>query len=392
MRTRLAIGVFVVAASVFGCASAPKASTLPSPTQPPGAISTLTTAPTLGATATAAAAIPTPTPTATVAATPINESAGYTDLKGWIVFEHFGQKPDGSTPDFNFDLRMIWLVRADGSDLHELAPRKPFAGKMSPDISADGKSVAFSSWAPLQQIWEVSIDGGEPRLISTDCSGRSPDCQELDPSYSTDGKRIAFVRFDAKRADTEIGIRDLATGKLVELTSTRMPVAQGYVAQPSWSPDGKEIVYYRNLQTSSDQHITDARLFVAAADGSATRELPQPAGAWAADPDWSPDGSLIVFSSAPNRETEGWAGGPHGGIYTIHPDGSALQQVCVQCLNGGSAPSWTPDGKHIMFWGYQSWAVMDPDGKKAAHINQPKLTWFADGLGYGYAGFLAPVP
>ena len=45
-----------------------------------------------------------------------------------------------------------------------------------------------------------------------------------------------------------------------------------------------------------------------------------------------------------------------------------------------------------MFWGYRSWALMDPDGQTAAHINQPGLTWFGDVLGYGYAGFLQPTP
>lgn len=138
--------------------------------------------------------------------------------------------------------------------------------------------------------------------------------------------------------------------------------------------------------------MTDARLFVVAADDSHIRELPQPAGRWAADPDWSPDGTLIVFSSLPNRESEGWAEGPAAGIFTIRPDGSALTQICTSCLEGGTAPSWTPDGKHILFWGFRSWALMDPDGGHAVHINQPGLTWFADGLGYGYAALLQPAP
>jgi len=145
------------------------------------------------------------------------------------------------------------------------------------------------------------------------------------------------------------------------------------------------------LKTPSEEHPTDTRLFVASTNDSATRELPQPPGAWAADPDWSPDGSVIVFSTAPNRETEGWAMPNFDGVYTIRPDGSGLTQVCDTCLQGGWAPSWTPDGEGILFWGFRSWALMDPDGQHAAHINQPKLTWFGNELGYGYAGFLQPT-
>jgi TolB protein len=320
-------------------------------------------------------------------------SPGYATVPGWIVFEHFGQAPDGSSTGFNFDDRMIWLVHADGRGLHELAPHTPAEGKASPDISPDGTSVAFSSWKPLVRVREAPIEGGDPRLISSDCSGKIADCQESDPAYSADGKRLAFVRLASRNGatDTEIGLRNLASGKVTILSSTRVPMSEGYVAQPAWAPDGTEIVYYRSRKSAADEHVTDTRLFVVAADDSSIRELPQPAGRWAADPDWSPDGTRIVFSSLPNRESEGWAEAPAAGIYTNHPDFSGLAQICTFCLNGGWAPSWTPDGAYILFWGYQSWALMDPDGGHAAHVNQQGLTWFGDPLGYGYAAVLQPT-
>jgi TolB protein len=243
-------------------------------------------------------------------------------------------------------------------------------------------------------IWTAPIPGGEPALISTDCSGKPEDCQESDPAYSARGARLAFVHRGVENgaAFTQIGIRDLVDGTATYVDGTRMAAALGYLAQPSWSLDGTAIVYYRAVQKPSDQHVTDTRLYVAKVDGSGAHELPHPDGEWAADPDWSPDGTRIVFSTAPNRETEGWGEFPgHAAVWTVAPDGSGQIQLCTTCLGGGSAPSWTPDGEHIMFWGFRSWALMDPDGANAAHINQPKLTWFAGNLGYGYAGFLAPA-
>jgi Tol biopolymer transport system component len=140
-----------------------------------------------------------------------------------------------------------------------------------------------------------------------------------------------------------------------------------------------------------DQRPTRIRIEVVNADGSGLHELPVPSGSEkAGDPDWSPDGSLIVFSTAPNRETEGDES-PVLGIYTIHPDGTGLTNVCAECLGGGIAPSWTPDGKHILFWGYRTWALMDPDGKNMAHINQPKLTWYGNKLGFSYFALLQPI-
>ncbi len=283
-------------------------------------------------------------------------SAGYTDLPGWIVFEHFGQAPDGSSEGFDFDNRMIWLARADGTDLHELAPGTP-AGKAAPDISPDGQTVAYSTWLAPYRVWTVPIDGGAPTLISTSCSGDENECLELEPAFSSDGQRIAFVHFDP-RPDanfSEIGIRDLAGGQVEYLEETRFPVSDGYVAQPSWSPDGSEIVYQRTLLAADDQYATETRLFIVQADGSRVRELPRPVGEWAADPDWSPDGSTIVFSTMPNRETEGWGDFPgNTGIWTVSPDGANLTHLCESCVSVGGdfsdgwAPSWTSDGRIIV--------------------------------------------
>jgi dipeptidyl aminopeptidase/acylaminoacyl peptidase len=334
---------------------------------------------------------PTSTATSTVAPSRPNPAAGYKDLQGWIVFEHFGKPPVGSTAAFDPEYRMIWLVHADGSGLHELAPNDPPAGKASPDISPDGTKVAFESWTGSSAIYEVAIEGGSAAPVPMNCPSGTT-CDGLDPAYSADGTSVAFVRVEFRGAvvSTVIAVTDLETGKTAAIESTRFADAKGYLAQPSWSPTGREIVYYRVTKTPTQDHPADTRLFVAATDDSSTRELPRPTDAWAADPDWSPDGSLIVFSTAPNRETEGWGFPNFHGIYTIRPDGSQLTQICTTCLQGGWAPTWTPDGKHILFWGFRSWALMDADGKNAAHINQSKLTWFGETLGYGYAAFLQP--
>lgn len=311
----------------------------------------------------------------------------YADLPGWIVFEHFGNAPDGSTTTLDINRRQIWLVKADGAGLHELAPGKPTDGKTAPDISPDGQKVVFSSWDQLIQIWEVPIESGDPTLLTSACSGAFDDCIERDPEYSPDGKRIAFVRDEGSgsKASSVIGIRDLAAGTVSFIEATRTQIAESHAAQPTWSADGTRLAYQLETQGPTDDSPTAVRIQVVAVDGAGLLELPAPAGAAkAGDPDWSPDGSLIVFSTAPQYDLGGQ-------IYTIRPDGTELTQICDTCLQGGIAPSWTPDGQHILFWGFRSWALMDPDGQNAAHINQSKLTWFGDVLGYGYVARLQPT-
>lgn len=97
---------------------------------------------------------------------------------------------------------------------------------------------------------------------------------------------------------------------------------------------------------------------------------------------------------------------PTVNVYSVRPDGSDLKQltdflVCVGC----GAPSWTPDGAHILFGGPDTsgpdpsprttfWLI-DPDGANQRPINTSKLRHDGaatlDGLGGG-KGYLQPAP
>ncbi len=323
-------------------------------------------------------------------AAPVAQAQGL-EPDGWILFEHFGQKPDGSSPEFDFNQRWIWMARPDGSELHELAPGTPIHGKSSPDVSADGTRVAFASWSPLSRLWDVGLDGSEPRLLSTDCSGREGDCWEWDPAWSPDGTHIAFVRqdWDGAAASNMIGIREVATGESRYLDATTTDAADGWIAQPTWSPDGTQIAYHRATDWRPHPGWNDypesTRIWIIGADGTGLHELATPATSDAADPDWSPDGSRIVYADAGFRETEGV--GDLGPLYihTIRPDGTDDRRLTL-----GGAPTWLPEGDRIMFWGDRTWSLIDADGANEHQIDPAHLAWFADGLGYGYYGTWVP--
>lgn len=315
----------------------------------------------------------------------------YDSVPGWIVFEHFGKAPDGSSTEMDYNNRMIWLVKADGSGLHELAPGQPADGKASPDISPDGTLVAFMSWDPAVVLYEAPIEGGEPRLLSSGCSGLVEECQEYDPAYSPDGSRLAFVHLgvDGDTTYTELAIRDRATGEVTYLESTRRPADETWLSQPTWSPDGTRIAYHIATD-QGDSYPSPLRIWIVGADGSDPEELATPAGEDAADADWSPDGSRIVYSTVGFRESEGRQVDPK--ISSINPDGTDVQLLCDGDTGGCMAPSWTPDGRHILYWGFQTWNLMGADGSNQAPVNAPALTLFGDQLGFGYSAVWQPTP
>jgi TolB protein len=319
-------------------------------------------------------------PTA-VAPTATSGGGAYSTIPGWIVFEWAGKAPDGSTPA-NVDYPpSIWLVHTDGSGLHELAPGIPSNGKLNPDISPDGTKVAFSTNELPAQIWEVDIEGGAPRLLSKDCSGLEAECMEIAPAYSPDGRSIAFVRARTGQMDV-LGIRDLVTNAVTLLESTRSSSPDLWLAAPTWSPDGTQLAYHQVHYDAAQDEVTDAQIYIASTDDTDAHQLPLPPGVPYGDADWSPDGSRIAFSSYPIHEFNT----NKARVMTARPDGTDLKT-----FDEDGAPTWTPDGLHIMFWGPTTFYMMDPDGRNKHQVNQLGLLNFGVTNGYGYYGFLQPT-
>jgi Tol biopolymer transport system component len=69
----------------------------------------------------------------------------------------------------------------------------------------------------------------------------------------------------------------------------------------------------------------------------------------AGDPDWSPDGSWIVFSTYPLHEYNFVPAVSN--LYRTHPDGSGMEQLTHYETGDlrATQPRYTPDGKWILF-------------------------------------------
>jgi Tol biopolymer transport system component len=349
-----------------------------------------------GATSASPAAVSTPTPpTATVAAassaTPNPAPVAIKDGEPWIVYQWLQECGANGC-----DQQGVYLVRPDGRDQHPLLtdPASPLTDPAThPDWSPDGKRVAVATEPAdgMGEIWTVNADGTDAKLIIA-CPGAP--CAYLGaPAWSPDGKRIAFQRvLSAPAPGTEIDqidVMDLATG--ATHVAAMPPVAGSEVdmfINPRWSPDGTQIVFtvMRYPTPPTDENILSSSIAVVKADGSEAdtpRILTDPA-LFGSYPDWSPDGQRIVFNTYPLGSFQDTTKATN--LYTIRPDGTGLTQVTRFGENDTRAtqPTWTPDGKRIIFtdigrnaadpMGDRHTAFIDPDGANLTVLDGPFAT------------------
>jgi TolB protein len=146
---------------------------------------------------------------------------------------------------------------------------------------------------------------------------------------------------------------------------------------PSWSPDGRAIVYQSYQTGFADifiQRLFDVQV-QAARPGRGTERAQNML------PAWSPDGSRIAFQS--NRD------GAYD-IYTVKPDGSDLRRLTSDRAWDGS-PVWSPNGRQIAFTsdrgGSNQVYIMSADGGPAEKLtDEPRKadrpTWALDYIAY----------
>ncbi|HYG80137.1 MAG TPA: hypothetical protein VD861_07115, partial [Pyrinomonadaceae bacterium] len=104
-------------------------------------------------------------------------------------------------------------------------------------VSPDGRTMVFvvttSDLARARRasrIWAMGIDGQNPRQLTVG------DVNEYSPSFSPDGRQILFI--SAKEGSPNLYLRDAGGGEPRRLTN----LSTG-VSDPLWSPDGKWVAF-----------------------------------------------------------------------------------------------------------------------------------------------------
>jgi TolB protein len=185
---------------------------------------------------------------------------------------------------------------------------------------------------PEAGLYRIDLATGETEPILT--GAREP----RDPERSPDGSRLAYV------ADGPNGLPQIFL--LEDGRSRRLTDLPGGASDPTWSPDGTRIAFAgaRTKGGDSDIFVGDSDIFVVGVDGSHVRMIAGTDG-YDRRPDWSPDGSRIVFDN-------------YGEIWVATVDDGTLTRLPLTPLPGSSDrwghgypadPTWSRDGRWIAF-------------------------------------------
>jgi Tol biopolymer transport system component len=132
----------------------------------------------------------------------------------------------------------------------------------------------------------------------------------------------------------------------------------GFLAAPSWSPDGSQIAFVSDVEGEPD-------IWVMGSDGSSLVNLTEHE-AKDHSPAWSPDGEWIAFASV--RDSLYWE------LYRMRPDGSDVQRLTWWEDASDLSPTWSPDGTRLAFATKRdgNWEIytMDRDGGNLARLTE----------------------
>lgn len=305
----------------------------------------------------------------------------------------------------------LWLMRADGSEPRQVSFGDDDTVLVSPAWSPDGKSIYVSRfrWSLNNyELWRYALDGAETLLAPIKAADQPGSVSSLGAVASPDGKHVYFARRTGDSEDGNWSIVRRDVDGAAEKTIVPDPLGPGRSAyegkyfRPALSPDGKQLAYatrfegqtglrLRDLESGVDRWLAfpierdqvdaqswqdlvpryaftrDGKALILSRNGK-LEKLPIDAGAAAPiaftatvdlqlgpqtrvdvkqetgpvrarliqTPEQSPDGKFVAFSALDH-------------VYVMSLNGRGQPRRLTRGDKPGFHPSWSPDGRSIVF-------------------------------------------
>lgn len=182
----------------------------------------------------------------------------------------------------------LWKIFTHNKKIVPFSPGTANITHPAVSSNAEQPFLAFIKINEDANIWKINLNTEQPRINTFNTSTRV----DKNPRFSPRGDKIAFI--SDRNGTFEVWLDDSTGGKLRKLTSFNGP----YLGNPSWSPDGKKIIFDVRKDGRSD-------IFeVSVVDGVTTPIIQN--NAIKLFPRYSPDGTHIYFTSNYSDTWEIW--------------------------------------------------------------------------------------
>src|SRR5881397_207082 len=213
---------------------------------------------------------------------------------------------------------------------------------LAPALTPDGKSIAFfgDEGGFFVDLWLADGETGrvKRRLVRSTQNNNYESLRFINSAgaFSPDGRYFAIA---AKRKDRDdLVILDVTRGG----EDRRIQVGLSALQTPQWSPDGTQLVF-----TGFSNGFTD--LFIINRDGTALRRLTNDKFA-DLHPAWSPDGKTIAFVTDRGGETDfDLLRFGNLRIALLHLESGAIDMLGNMAIGKNINPVWAPDGRSLAF-------------------------------------------
>jgi tricorn protease len=219
-------------------------------------------------------------------------------------------------------LATIWAVSVGTARAQE-----PIRFARTPDISPDGKLIAFSY---LGDIWTVEAIGGVARHVTMH------EKHDVEPIFSPDGKQLAF-------SSNRYGSYDVFVVPVEGGRPTRLTYDSADDHANGWSPDGKRILF---SSSRSPEFPTEYGLYTVAVTGGRAERV---GSGEAREGAFSPKGDEIAYVRGPGQwYRRGYRGSSNDDIWICKTDGTGHRRL-TQFNGQDNSPMWSPNGRFLFF-------------------------------------------
>lgn len=238
----------------------------------------------------------------------------------------------------------IWAVNTESEE--EVTIAADLDAELWPNVSPDGKSIAYQSIKNLSQGNNLSHGSILAKIISGDDPPQEIVAKGTLPVWSPNSQQIAFFNFSGNIATLQVIGRSGGNQKQLFGTGTTgpsysvLPYNRIHKNDLAWSPDGSKIAH---VISEGSRRV----LKLLNTDGSGATNLTEESVANLAlySPIWSTDGKQIAFSS--KTVVTNADGIPTYAVFVIDVDSKSLKQVIRQ-QKFLRLIAWSADGSSLI--------------------------------------------